>query len=201
MIGLRKAIFLDKDGTLIENVPYNVDRNLIRLTPNAAEGLVRLSAAGYDIFVVTNQTGVARGYFPESALHGVEARLREMLGAFGVTLRGFFYCPHRPGDASGFECDWHKPQPGMLLRAARQYGLALEDSWLIGDILNDVEAGTRACCRTVLIDTGEVIDWQAVPAACVPTVIAQDLADAARLITDAETTFRARDRTLVGGSG
>jgi D-glycero-D-manno-heptose 1,7-bisphosphate phosphatase len=201
MIGLRKAIFLDKDGTLIENVPYNVDPSLIRLTPNAAEGLVRLSNAGYGLFVVTNQTGIARGYFPESALQGVEARLREALGAFGINLQGFFYCPHLPGDQSGFECDCHKPQPGMLLRAARQYGLALEDSWLIGDILNDVEAGYRAGCRTVLIDTGEVIDWPSVSSACVPTVIAQDLADAARMIIDAELTSRTNDRALGGGSG
>src|SRR5262249_9510714 len=91
-----RAVFLDKDGTIIENVPYNVDPELIRLNPGVEEGLRRLHRAGYLLFVVSNQAGVARGYFPEAALQAVEARLRELLEAFGVPLAGFTYCPHHP---------------------------------------------------------------------------------------------------------
>ena len=108
-------MFLDKDGTIIENVPYNVNPERIRLNPGAEEGLNRLHRAGYLLFVVSNQAGVARGYFPESALQGVEARLRELLAAFGVPLAGFTYCPHHPeGSVEGLSmvCDCRKPAPG-----------------------------------------------------------------------------------------
>jgi D-glycero-D-manno-heptose 1,7-bisphosphate phosphatase len=92
----RVAVFLDKDGTLIEDVPYNVDPDLIRLTDGDLDGLRMLHAAGYLLIVVSNQSGVARGYFEESALGAVEARLRAMLGAAGVPLAGFYSCPHHP---------------------------------------------------------------------------------------------------------
>src|SRR5437773_11255948 len=106
---LRRAVFLDKDGTLVEDVPYNVDPDRIRLTPGAVAGLFALHAAGYRLVVVSNQSGVARGFFPESALRGVEGRLRELLADAGIPLAGFYYCPHHPqgcvaGLASGCDC-------------------------------------------------------------------------------------------------
>ena len=91
-----RAVFLDKDGTLIEDVPYNVDPALIRFTPGAVEGLRLLGDRGYRLFVVSNQPGVARGYFAESALAGVERRLQELLAQCGVSLTAFHYCPHAP---------------------------------------------------------------------------------------------------------
>src|SRR5439155_13322560 len=91
-----KAVFLDKDGTLVEDVPYNVDPERIRLMPGAAEGLFLLHSAGYKLFVVSNQSGVARGYFEETALRAVRARLRSLFEHIGVTLSGFYYCPHHP---------------------------------------------------------------------------------------------------------
>ena len=88
-----KAVFLDKDGTLIEDVPYNVNPDLIQLTVGALQAVRSLHCAGYKLIVISNQSGVARGYFPESALCAVEARLRDMLAEIGVPLAGFYYCP------------------------------------------------------------------------------------------------------------
>lgn len=157
---MRCAVFLDKDGTLIDDVPYNVDPARIVLATGAAEGAAALHAAGYALVVVTNQSGVAHGLFEEDALGPVEGRLRALLG---VPLAGFYHCPHHPaGSVAGYAmtCDCRKPQPGMLRRAAAELSLDLAGSWMVGDILNDVEAGNRAGCRTVLIDNGNETEWR-----------------------------------------
>jgi D-glycero-D-manno-heptose 1,7-bisphosphate phosphatase len=183
-----KAIFLDKDGTLIEDVPYNVDPDLIRLSAGAAEGTQALHRAGYRLVVVSNQAGVARGLFPAAALAGVERRLRHLLAAAGVPLAGFYYCPHHPEGAVAdyaVSCDCRKPSPGLILRASRELGLDPARSWLIGDILDDIEAGRRAGCRTVLIDNGQETEWE--PGRWRhPDFFAPDLAHAARTILAAE---------------
>jgi len=158
----QRAVFLDKDGTLIEDVPYNVDPELIRLAPGVVEGLRALHHAGYQLVVITNQSGVARGYFGEEALAAVKRRLRELLDAHGVPLAGFYYCPHHPdGVVPGYAlaCACRKPEPGLVLLAAREQGLDLSQSWFVGDILNDVEAGRRAGCRTILVDNGGETEW------------------------------------------
>ena len=182
----RRAVFLDKDGTLIENVPYNVDPALIRLAPGAEAGLTRLDRAGFALFVISNQSGVARGYFPESALEGVESRLRELLAAFGVRLAGFSYCPHHPeGIVEGYTmaCECRKPAPGMIVRIAADQGIDLARSWMIGDILDDIQAGRAAGCRTILIDNGNENEWRLSPDR-EPHHRAPDLAAAARLIVE-----------------
>lgn len=156
---MNRAVFLDKDGTLIEDVPYNVDPDRIRLCDGAIEGLRSLHAAGYKLIVISNQSGVARGFFPEAALVEVDRRLRELLD---VPLSGFYYCPHHPnGTVTEFaiECDCRKPKAGMLLQAAQDHEIDLARSWFIGDILNDVEAGRSAGCRTILIDNGNETEW------------------------------------------
>jgi D-glycero-D-manno-heptose 1,7-bisphosphate phosphatase len=171
-----KAVFLDKDGTLVEDVPYNVDPDRMRLM-RGAESLTQLQACGFALYVVSNQPGVALGKFPESSLSAVERRLRELLGTFGVSFRTFLYCPHAPQAA----CACRKPADGLLRRAALENGLALEASWMVGDILDDVEAGRRAGCRTALILNGNETEWRQGEAR-VPHVVAADLADAAALI-------------------
>jgi D-glycero-D-manno-heptose 1,7-bisphosphate phosphatase len=179
-----RAVFLDKDGTLIADVPYNVDPRRILLLPGVETGLARLHAAGYRLVVVTNQSGVARGYFPESALWVVEAHLRALLLAAGVPLSGFYYCPHHPdGVVSAYAraCDCRKPAPGLLLRAARELGIDLHRSWCVGDILHDVEAGRRAGCRTVLLCTGHETEWHLGPRR-VPHAIARDFDEAVAVI-------------------
>src|SRR5205823_6483112 len=174
------AVFLDKDGTLIEDVPYNVDPARVRLMPGAAEGLRALHAAGYRLLVISNQSGVARGYFEEAALAAVGERLGELLAEAGVPLAGFYYCPHHPeGSVAAYavECSCRKPQPGLLVRAAREHGLDLAASWLVGDILNDIEAGRAAGCRTVLLDNGHETEWILTPQRR-PHYMATDLTEA-----------------------
>jgi D-glycero-D-manno-heptose 1,7-bisphosphate phosphatase len=158
-----KAVFLDKDGTLIENVPYNVDPDQIQLCEGAIAGLKLLQAADYQLIVITNQSGIARGYFPEAALNAVQHRLQELLAAHGIELDGFYYCPHHPDGvvtSYAIDCSCRKPQPGLLYQAAQEQAIDLTRSWLIGDILNDVEAGRAANCRTVLIDNGNETEWE-----------------------------------------
>lgn len=183
-----KAVFLDKDGTLIEDVPYNVDPERIQLTQGAVEGLQLLDAAGYQLIVITNQSGVARGYFPESALVAVEVRSRQLLAEIGVSLAGFYYCPHHPDGVVqelAITCSCRKPEPGMLLYAADKHGIDIQESWFVGDILNDVEAGRRAGCRTILIDNGNETEWQLSPERS-PHYIATDLTQAAQVITSVD---------------
>jgi D,D-heptose 1,7-bisphosphate phosphatase len=182
------AIFLDKDGTLIEDVPYNVDPARIRLYPDVPEALRRFRAAGYRLIVISNQAGVARGYFEENALEGVRETLNRLLSAEGVPLDGFYYCPHHPeGTVAAYSvaCDCRKPKPGMILQAAREQGIDLSGSWMIGDILNDVEAGNAAGCRTVLIDNGNETEWEK-GAGREPTLVANTVLEAALRITRAD---------------
>jgi histidinol-phosphate phosphatase family protein len=183
-----RAIFLDKDGTLVENVPYNVNPALLQLSWHAGPGLQLLKQLGYALFIVTNQAGVAKGLFTESALKPVQARLAEQLAQYGVTLDGFYYCPHSPDGVVGryaIDCTCRKPMPGMLHRAAREHGIDLARSWMIGDILNDVEAGRRAGCSTVLIDNGNETEWHMTPQRK-PHLTAADLYEAATLIAALE---------------
>lgn len=179
-----RAVFLDKDGTLIEDVPYNVDPQQIRLTEGALEAVRSLHQASYQLFIITNQSGVARGYFPESALAAVEQHLRESFQSVGVPLAGFYYCPHHPnGSITHYTtyCNCRKPQPGLLYRAANDHKIDLKQSWFIGDILNDIEAGRQAGCRTILIDNGNETEWQLSPQR-LPHHTVSNLAEAANVI-------------------
>ena len=175
---MNKAIFLDKDGTLIVDVAYNVDPEQIVLYPDAGPALHRMQAAGYRLVVVSNQSGVARGYFNETDLPAVWERLTDLFVPFGVTFDGFYYCPHEPsGTVSDYAlaCDCRKPQPGMLRQAAQELNINLAESWMIGDILNDVEAGNRAGCRSLLVNRGNETEWlpgpYRTPAVCVDSLL------------------------------
>ena len=157
-----KAVFLDKDGTLIDDIPYNVNPDLITLKEGAADGLQKLKETGYKFIVVSNQSGVARGYFDEGELKKVENRLKELLGQYHVDLEAFYYCPHHPEgriEKYSIECNCRKPAPGMLQKAAAEHRIDLKASWMLGDILNDVEAGNRAGCHSILIDNGGETEW------------------------------------------
>ena len=192
---MNRAVFLDKDGTLIVDVPYNVDPARIALYPDAGPALQRLRVGGFKLVVISNQAGVARGYFPEDALDGVVTTLLDQLRAFGVTLDGFYYCPHHPGGpvaAYAVDCDCRKPQPGLLQRAAREHDIDLSRSWMVGDILNDVEAGSRAGCRTLLIDRGNETEWLSGPFRT-PTATVTSLAEMADYVL---TNTYATDHTL-----
>lgn len=182
---LQKAVFLDKDGTLVNDIPFNVDPQLLSLTQSAGEALRVLRQAGYLLLVVSNQPGVAKGYFGEAALLEVRSRLEQMLMQEQVQLHGFYYCPHDPAGAIApyaLSCRCRKPQPGMLLQAAQEHHIDLAASWMIGDILHDVEAGKRAGCRSILIDNGNETEWDTAGRRK-PDFIFGDLLAAARMIT------------------
>ena len=186
-----RAVFLDKDGTLVENLPYNVNPDRIRLAPKAGQALRLLHQSGYQLVIVTNQSGIARGYFKEEALEAVEGRLRDLLRAEGgVPLAGFYYCPHlAEGSVPRYaiECSCRKPEPGMLLKAADELDIDLTRSWMVGDILNDVEAGNRAGCSTILIDNGNETEWELSSYDRQPDFIVTDLLEAARAILNGKS--------------
>ena len=180
----KPTIFLDKDGTLVEDLPYNIATERIRPARGAVAGVSLLVRAGYQLVVVSNQSGVARGYFEEAALTAVEQRIRQIVAEAGAGLAGFYYCPHHPSgsvDDYAFECDCRKPKPGLLLRAAEELNVALAESWMIGDILDDVEAGHAAGCRAALLINGGETLWELSPIRK-PDVLATDLLDAAQKI-------------------
>jgi histidinol-phosphate phosphatase family protein len=183
----KPAVFFDKDGTLIVNEPYNVDPALIRLNEGALEAAARVAAAGFELVIVSNQSGVARGMFPVAALADVERRVTELLAEGAVRLAGFYYCPHHPQGVVrefAYECSCRKPRPGMLQRAAEELRLDLARSWMIGDILDDVEAGQRAGCRTILLNNGGETLWERGPERA-PTHTVATLLDAAEIIVAA----------------
>jgi len=181
---MNKAIFIDKDGTLIDDVPYNVDPALIRLQKGAIEGLIKLKSEGYLLIIISNQSGVAHGYFTEDDLEGVKRRLHEMLEIHGVEFDGFYYCPHHPNgkiEQYAVTCGCRKPKPGLIFQAADHFNVELATSWMIGDILNDVEAGNKAGCRTILINNGHETEW-IMNDHRKPTALAADLNEAATFI-------------------
>lgn len=142
-----RAVFLDRDGTLNVNTGYVGDPRDVRLVPGAAQGVKLLGDAGFATIVVSNQSGIARGYFTESDADAVDARVRELLAQAGASITAIYRCPHLPGG----ECDCRKPRPGMLLRAAADLNVDLASSWIVGDRLLDVEAGNAAGCRSVVV--------------------------------------------------
>jgi len=159
MVSARRAIFLDRDGVVIEDAGLVTRAEEIRLLPGAADALACLKAAGFALVVVTNQAVVARGLLTEAEVTALERLLEAQLrAASGVTLDGFYFCPHHP-NATRPEyrevCACRKPRPGLLLRASGELGLDPTQSFMIGDRPTDLLAGQRAGCRTVWVQTGQ----------------------------------------------
>ncbi len=154
----RPAVFLDRDGTLVEERPYLHDPERVALMPDATAALSRLARAGFALVVVTNQAGVARGLYGEDAVERVHRRLRELLAAGGVVLDGIRYCPHHPDGlmaAYARACRCRKPGPGMLEAAARDLELDLAASYLVGNDPADVGAALAAGATPLFVTTGQ----------------------------------------------
>ncbi|MGN6561595.1 MAG: D-glycero-alpha-D-manno-heptose-1,7-bisphosphate 7-phosphatase [Thermomicrobiales bacterium] len=182
-----RAIFLDRDGTLVEPRHYPTRPEELVLFAGVADELRRLQEAGFRLVLVTNQSGLARGYFSEAALAAMHEHLARELARSGVRLAGIYYCPHHPeGSVPDFtrDCDCRKPAPGLILQASADLALDPARSWLVGDILDDIEAGWRAGCRTVLVD----LDTESFPGAAMrtPDYVARDTCHALRLIRAVE---------------
>ena len=149
---LNAAVFLDRDGTLIVDRGYLDNTQEIELLPGVGPALARIQATGLMLVVVTNQSGIGRGYFPRSMVREQHRVLSGKLREFGVTLDAVAVCPHHPQE----NCDCRKPRPGMLVRTAQTNGIDLASSYMIGDKSSDIEAGRAAGCRTVLLQSGQV---------------------------------------------
>jgi D-glycero-D-manno-heptose 1,7-bisphosphate phosphatase len=153
----RPAVFLDRDGTLVADVPYLHDPARLVLLPGVGE-LAALAAAGYALVVVTNQAGVARGFYDEAAVAAVHRRLRRLLAGVGVRLDAVLYCPHHPeGTVPAYAraCRDRKPGPGMLEAAAARLGLDLAASYMIGNHPTDVGAAAAAGVTPLYVTTGQ----------------------------------------------
>jgi D-glycero-D-manno-heptose 1,7-bisphosphate phosphatase len=149
-VSVGPTVFLDRDGTINRDVHHLSDPAQLELLSGAAEGLRRLQNAGCPLIVVSNQSPIGRGWFDEARLLEINARLAEMLAAEGVTITGWFWCPHTP--EAGCEC--RKPAPGMFFRASKELGVILDGSWIVGDRLSDMQAGRQAGARSILVATG-----------------------------------------------
>ncbi len=152
-----KAVFLDRDGTIIVHEHYLSSPDQLKLLPNVAEGIRLFKEHGYLIIVVTNQSGVARGFFDEEHLVLIHKKLLRMLKDAGVVIDDIYYCPHHiEGIVEEYrvECDCRKPRPKMLLDAARQHRIDLTKSLMIGDSETDMQAGKNAGCTSILIRNG-----------------------------------------------
>ena len=153
----RPAVFMDRDGTVSQEVGYVVHLDRYALLPRSVEAIRRINEAGFAAIVATNQSGVARGLFSEALVEQVHRRLQEWLADGGARLDGIYYCPHHPREGNGAftgPCDCRKPRPGMLQRAAAEHGLDLSRSYMIGDTGRDLGAGAAAGATPVLVLTG-----------------------------------------------
>lgn len=184
----RRAVFLDRDGTINEEVNYLHRVEDFAFIPGVPEAIRRLREAGFLVIVATNQSGVARGYFSLEAVEELHRHIQAQLAAAGTAVDGFYVCPHHPTAGVGayrIDCDCRKGNPGMLQQAARDHHLDLGGSYMVGDKAADMEAGRRAGCRSLLVMTGYGAEESISPgAADVPHC--RDLLEAAELILKIE---------------
>ena len=154
---LKRGVFLDRDGTINEEVRYLSRADQFRFIDGAAEAVKLLNESGLKVVIVTNQAGVARGYLSESTLREIHCLMADMLRAHSARLDAIYYCPHHPVEGVGpykIECDCRKPKPGMLERAATELSIDLGKSYVVGDQITDLETGYAVGCTTVLVRTG-----------------------------------------------
>jgi D-glycero-D-manno-heptose 1,7-bisphosphate phosphatase len=168
-----KAVFLDRDGVIIEDTGYVAGKDRVRFLPGSAQAIRRLNVNGFKVIVVSNQAGVARGYFDEAAVKATNVYIRDALARQGACIDAFYYCPHHVDgiiEAYRRDCYYRKPNPGMIEKAGRDFSIDLAESFVIGDRSCDIKAGYRAGCRTVLVGD-EPIDIS-------PDFFARDLPEA-----------------------
>ena len=157
---MRRAVFLDRDDTIVADVGYAHSPDQMRLLPGAAEAISEFKRRGYLVVLITNQSGVGRGYFTEADLHAIHEKLQADLADADAELDAIYYCPHLPPeheDSVG-ACDCRKPKPGMIMEAAEDLNIDLERSYMIGDSKTDVQAGRAAGCRTGLVRSAKTLE-------------------------------------------
>jgi len=152
----KKYILLDRDGTVIYDKHYLHDPDEVELLPGAVEGLKRLTEMGFGLAILTNQSGVGRGYYDEASVHACNARLAELLQSHGIVFDGVFHCPHTPEE----ECRCRKPRPGLMEQAVEALGFDPEEAFMIGDKEADMGVGSNAGATTILVRTGKGADHE-----------------------------------------
>ncbi len=182
VVAVRPAVFLDRDGTLVVEKGYLCRPGDVELIPGVGRALRELAEAGFLRVVVTNQSGVARGYFGRHAVAEVHEAIRRLLRARGADVDAWYVCPHHPAFTG--PCGCRKPETGLLDRAARDLGIDLARSWVVGDKVSDVELARRAGCRAALVRTGYGRRTEAELAASgrLPEVVADHLEEAVKRI-------------------
>ena len=178
------AVFLDRDGTVIELVHHLVDPADVELIPGAGPAIARLRAAGWPVVIVTNQSVIGRGKLTEDGLAEVHAEMNRQLAAHNAQMDGLYFCPLAPtiNDPTKVEDEMRKPGSGMLYKAAEDLSLDLAASWMVGDTVSDMLAGRNAGCRTILVRTGYGTKFAHDRSSV--TRDAADLADATRIILE-----------------
>jgi D-glycero-D-manno-heptose 1,7-bisphosphate phosphatase len=164
---MNKAVFFDRDGTIAVDVGYCRRPEDFKLFPAAPEVIHSLNHHNYKIVVITNQSGISRGFFDEAALEVIHAKMRSDLAIVGAHIDGIYYCPHHPNDA----CDCRKPKTALIRRAAVDLKIDLQNSFVVGDLPKDIEMGRNAGCHTILIQHhGEEVNASGVPDAVVSDI-------------------------------
>lgn len=151
MRGKKMAVYFDRDGTINEDVDYLSDPDRLVMIDGAAASIKRLNEAGVPVIVISNQSGVGRGYFSEEAVEAVNERLESLLGAEGARLDGVYYCAHRPEE----DCGCRKPRTGLVERAAKEHGIDNSSSYVVGDKASDMGLAANIGARGVLVLTGK----------------------------------------------
>jgi len=155
---VNRAVFLDRDGVIIQEPPHYAHKlSQIRLLPRAADAIRLLNKDKFTVIVVSNQAGIARGYYPEEDTILFNRGVKEVLAQEGAHIDAMYYCPHHPDakiEKYRLDCDCRKPKPGMLKRAEKELNIDLKRSFMIGDKLSDIETGKRAGCKTIMVKTG-----------------------------------------------
>ena len=184
----RRAVFIDRDGTISEEVGYINHVSRFRLFPYAASAIKHLNENGWLAIVITNQAGVARGYFSEDTIHAVHKAMTNELKRNGAQLDAIYYCAHHPSVGEPpyrLDCDCRKPKPGLISRAVKDFGINLEESWMVGDRYSDVELARNAGINSMFVMSGygrgewehQRPNWTEQP-----DLVAEDLLGAVRLI-------------------
>ncbi len=187
MAGRNVAVFLDRDGTINYDPGYLGDPEKVELLPGVGEGIAKLkNETGAKIIVISNQSGITRGLISDSDVNAVNTKINELLANYGTEIDAFYYCPFHPEFDSPEKAKCRKPSPEMILKAAKDFDIDLTGSYMVGDMITDVEAGYRAGTKTVLLTSNkeESENLTLQNKSIMPTFVATNFLDACKFIID-----------------
>ena len=180
MTDKNKAIFLDRDGVINKEVGYLSSPDKFDFIDGTIEALKTLKQKGFLLIIITNQAGIARGYYSVENLSNIHKKMNDILQQNDIILDGIYYCPHHP-DFTG-SCDCRKPKPGMMFKAKDKFNIDMKNSFMVGDTLNDIKTGLNANCKTVLVLTGYGAEEQKKIGNIKPDLIFKNLLEFAKKI-------------------